>query len=264
MLTAWDFDALILVGLCRYMTALQVARGTGRTLDRARRRLRRLFDAGYFDFALVSSNAPTLVSLSTAGVAAVRERHPELAARLGRPAAAIAQAGVNHHLGVVDARLYTVAWGESRGTRLVRWANAGGDVARELGLPAFHVEPDGVAQFDARLGGPRFVAVEVDCAATEPAGSVVADKLDRYTAVFAAHGLDRLWVVVKDAAPERLRTVAALVARAGLAERVRVVDHALIVARPVVDIEAAGGADRAEGPKTVSAPLSFRQGIRRA
>lgn len=262
MLTPWDFDALTLIGLCRYLTAPQLARATGRTLDRARRRLRQLFDATYLDFALVASNAPTLVSLSAAGVAALRERDPELAARLRRPAP-IAQAGVNHHLGVVDARLYAVARGESRGTRLVRWANAGGDVARELGLPAFHVEPDGVAEFTALPGGPRFVAVEVDCAATEP-GLVLAGKLDRYAAVFAARRLDRLWVVVKDAAPERLRTVAALVARAGLTESVRVADHALIVARPIVDLEAAGGAVRVEGPNTVSAPVSFRQGSRRA
>jgi len=257
----WDLlDAFPLIGLCGYVTADQIARATGRSLDRARRRLRQLFDAGYLDFTLVSSTEATLISLKARAVAEVRQREPELAARLRR-VGPIAYAGVDHHLGVVDARLYAVAWGTLRTSPLVRWANAGGDVAREIGLPSYRVEPDGLAEF-ASPGGPRYVAVEVDCAATEP-GSVLADKLARYANVFEDHRLDRLWVIVKNAGVERQRTVAALVARHGLDAVVCIADHAAVVARPVVDIEAAGGADGAEGPNTRSRAVSVPEGFHR-
>lgn len=257
VLTARDMEILALVALCREITIEQIARALGMSVDRCRRRLRALFDAGYVNFHLLDSRASTLVTLAVRGRAVLAERAPEIAARLRRPAPAIELAGVHHRSCVVDARLFAEAWGQARGTPLLRWANAGGDVAQELGLPAYHVEPDGVAEFDARPGGPRLVAVEVDRAATEP-GSVLAAKLGRYARMFKARGLDRLWFIVAEAGEARARTIAALVSRYGLEDVVRVVSHAAIVKRPVVDIETRGsGAQRREAPNTVRRVSQF-------
>lgn len=249
-----DLDALVLVGLCGYLSIEQIARDLFPSLDRCRRRLRQMFDAGLVSFAITDSRASTLVSLTAAGIAAVRAKAPELAAHLRRPAP-INQAGVEHHLGVVDARLYAAALGERLGVPLVRWANAGGDVAQELGLQARGLRPDGVAEFAAAKGTLR-VAVELD-AGTEP-GSVLTGKLDRYAAVAEAGALDRLWIVA--AGPDRQRTLGALVERRGLRGWARVLDHAAVVRRPVaLPEEAAGGRDRAEGPNRDRAADTIRQ-----
>jgi len=232
-ITERDIELLALVSLAGYVSVAQIAREFFPSVDRCRRRLRQLFDGRLITVTLASSTKPNLISLTRPGLALVLKRRPELNGR-AYLAGAIRLAGVDHHLAVVDARLYAAALGELRGVPLLQWSNAGGTLPRDLGLIDWHLTPDGIAQF-----GRSFVGIEVDLN-TEPR-SVIASKLDRYTGAMKAGLLHSLWFVAR-AAPERLVGIGGLISERGLSGAVRVLDHALVCARPVVDVGALDGA----------------------
>lgn len=224
-----DQDVLLLIGLVGYLSTAQVARELFPSEDRARRRLRRLFDARLVTITIASSTAPNLVSLTPQGRNLVLERHPDLAARLTLPGT-IRLAGVAHHLAVVDARLYLAALGRLTGSPLLAWSNAHGDLVRRLGFPRFGLVPDGVAEL-ARGQDVFRVAVEVD-RGTEGVSGALSAKLARYLAVLSERVVGELWLVV-DAGASRARTLAEAVHRAGLGRETRVVEREHLLSRPV-------------------------------
>lgn len=232
-ITERDVDLLALVGLAGYVSTAQLAREFFPSFDRCRRRLRQLFDGRLITVTLASSTKPNLISLTRPGLGLVLKRRPELDGR-AYLAGAIRLAGVEHHLAVIDARLYAAALGAARGVPLLQWSNSGGALERELGLVDWHLSPDGVAQFVPSC----YVGVEVDCN-TEPR-SVIASKLERTAGVLRAGLLSAVWFVVR-AAPDRRVGIEGLVSERGLSAWVRVIDHALVCTRPVVDVGALEG-----------------------
>lgn len=245
VLTERDRSVLILTGLCQYLTSEQIARDLFSTPNRCRRRLRQLFDAGFLSVGITSSTEPNLVALTAKGKAAIVEQEPALGSRL-RTSGMINLAGVEHHLGVVDLRLYAVALGERRQTPLLRWANANGDLQQELGLAEYGLAPDGLAEF-AVESGSVFVAMEADCGSESSA--VLLNKLERYRVVATDRVIDGLWLAVRGGSG-RQASVAALVGRAGLAGWAAVLDHQEIVARPLREL-AVPGVGGAIGPKAL-------------
>lgn len=222
-----DIELLTLVALVRYLSLTQAAREFFPSLDRARRRVRRLFDAGYLGITLTASTAPNLLSLTRTGLSAVLERVP---ARLGehlRLAGPIRLAGVKHRLAITDTRLFAAQFGIAHGTPLTRWSNAGGELARERGLDSLHLDPDGVAEF----AGNRFLAAEIDCS-TEALG-VLRTKLGRYAAAAASGRLHGMWLVLLGGI-ERRDNLRALIHEAGLSGWAFVLSHDQVLSRPVI------------------------------
>jgi hypothetical protein len=144
-----DLDILSLVGLCRFVTTAQIARDVFPSEDRARRRLRQLFDAKLVAVTLTSSTSPNLISLTKEGLEVLKGHRPELAARIRRTGL-IRLDEIERHLLLVDARLYAAAWGQARGMPLVRWTNN----------PAAFSGADALAQFDA---GGELAVVAIRC-----------------------------------------------------------------------------------------------------
>lgn len=245
-ITERDIDCLILTGLCGAMSTTQAARALFPSIDRARRRVRRCFDSGLINVAVTGANSPNLISLTKRGLWFVESVRPDLEGRL-RLAGPIQLATIPHRLMVVDARLYASALGEKRGAPLVRWANAGGALAAEIGLANWRVEPDALAEF-ATPDGAVFVAIEADTG-TEPVRSVIGDKLARYLGA-AEHGvIDVLWLVVMSEA--RRTSIAQALVEHGLDEFGRVFLADEINERPVrepEEISRPGG--RGERPAT--------------
>jgi len=230
-----DIEVETLAGLTSYLTSQQIARELFPSLDRARRRLRQLYDSGYLNVVLSGSNQPNLVTLTAKGKAAVVERCPELAGRL-RVVRQIHQAAVEHHLGVVDCRLYAADLGVQCQTPLLAWDNAGGSLQRQLGLFQHGLKPDGLAEFARSQHGSRdsdrgswFVCVEFDCG-TEPL-SVLRKKAERYLAVACEGQVDSLWLVAK-ARPSRQRRIAGLLREQGLEQWARLIPHEHTLIRP--------------------------------
>lgn len=228
-LTERDLDVLTLTGLCRYVSTNQLGREFFPTLDRARRRLRSLFDAGYLSITLASSTLPNLVSLTRKGLSAVAETRSGMADRLAL-AGTIRLAGVRHHLGVVDVRLYAAALGTARDAPLVRWSNAGAARLKDFAFDAAHIAPDGLAEFQAPQG-PVAIAIEVDLGTETLA--VLSKKWSRYRRIASAGSIDALWVYV-DAGVARRAAVAEGLEAHNLAAWSRVFGDE-VVHRPVVD-----------------------------
>lgn len=228
VLTARDLDIMTLLGLTGYVGSHQVAREFFQTTDRARERLRQLYDAGYLTVTLQDSTKPNLLSLSRQGLKVLDEERPELTGRV-RLAGAIRLSGVAHHLAIVDARLYVAALGSIQGTPLLRWGNAGSDLGRERGLTRFHLEPDGLAE----LGSDQEVftiALEVD-RGTEPL-SVLRRKCERYVGVALEGQVSGLWLIVA-ASELRAQSLAALLEDCRLGSFARVIPHTALTERPL-------------------------------
>lgn len=228
-LTQRDRDLMTLVGLCRYLALPQAARELFPNADRARRRVRALFNAGYVQLTLTSGSEPNLISLSRLGLATIQSLVPrELGERLalGGP---LRLASVPHRLAITDVRLYAARLGERSGAPLTRWSLAGGDLGHERGLTALHLCPDGLAEFRS-ANRSRYVAAEVDCS-TESL-RVLESKLMKYGEARAAYLIDELWIVVIGGS-ERCRHLRSLVERTGLAGWAIVMAHQHVVVRPV-------------------------------
>lgn len=239
VLTERDYQILLLLGLCRLASSEQIMRESFfPSADRASRRLRALFDAGYLSVTLRSSTSPNILSLTALGISSVADRFPEQAGRIGR-AGPLRLSSVAHKLLVVDVRLYAAGLGVAIGAPLLRWSNAGGELDRERGLGEFHLEPDGLAEFVAP-GGSLVVAVEAD-RGHEGLQGVLQSKFARYARCFAARRLDALWVVQTGKVARR-RHIEELAQRAGIGTAVQVLDHAYILERPVKELPGARAA----------------------
>lgn len=217
LLTERDTEILSLIGLCRYVSTEQVAREFFPSEDRARRRVRRLFDAHLIAITMIGSTRCNLISLTSSGRAVLEQSNPDIAKR-AQLAGPIRLAGVQHHLAIVDARIYIAATGRAHGTELQRWSSGSDAAARAMSLEAFRLHPDGVAELSFS-GGCFRVAVEVDCA-TEGT-PVIASKLERYEQVFSAGIIHELWVVAFGGR-RRCESVAQMVRRHRLHGRTRV------------------------------------------
>ena len=178
-----DLDVLTLVGLCRFVTTPQVARDLYPSEDRARRRLRQLFDAKLVAVTLTSSTQPNLISLTREGHELLKAHRPELAARIRRTGL-IRLGELERHLLLVDARLYAAAWGEAHRASLVRWTNN----------PVAFPSADALAEFDA---GGQVAAVAIRSDRPHERGEV----LERLRGQLEAGVLRAVWVLSKTERP---------------------------------------------------------------
>jgi hypothetical protein len=239
-LTDRDHDLLTLVGLCRYVSAVQIGREFFPSIDRARRRVRDLFDAGYVSVTLVTSTAPNVISLTRRGLDALRADRAAVAGRAGL-AGAIRAGEVQRHLAVVDLRLFAASLADVRSTALARWSNRDGAALDAYGFRRRRLEPDGLAEFETPEG-----VVAVVCELDRPHADVtsLARRLGRYRAVAEEGRVDALWLLVT-AGPARVAAVRDCVDRAGLGAWVRILTDQDVAARPA---RLPRGGDRAEGP----------------
>ena len=214
-------DALAFVGLNGYVSSEQVARAVFPNRDRARRRLRRLFDAGLIAVTYVSSNRPNLLSLTKRGRAVLEARDAALASRV-RLAGPIRAQGVGHHLAIVDVRLFASIEGDEAGRPLRRFESGVASLAHELGITDTHVEPDALAVFGDE---GRVIAIEVDMGGETHA--VLGRKLEKYRPHCESRTLDGLWIVAVGGV-RRQQAIADLVQAAGLSGWARVLDHAVL------------------------------------
>ncbi len=250
LVTERDRQILILTGLCGYLSTDQIAREFFPSVDRARQRIRQLYDANLINITLWSSTKPNLVSLASRGRREVLGFFPELATEL-KSSQPINQASIEHHLLICDCRLYCSALGTQRGSPLSRWSAVGGELGWELELEQVGLQPDALAEFGSPQG-PVVVAVEADCG-TE-ALPVLASKLERYAEVAEAGQVDALWLVAK-AGKRRLANIWELVKEAGLDQWTRLMTHKHVVFRPVLELPA-GRPGRGTGRKGPNTPLS--------
>ena len=226
-----DIEMFTLVGLTRYMDTNQLAREFfyNKSLDACRKRLRKLYDAGYINITLAGSQTPNLISLTGKGLAVVKQNYPELGDRIRLPGS-IRISGLRHHLACVDARLYIKNLCEKQGITFLRWANSNGDVGKDIGLNEFKLKPDGLAEIQT-VSGMLVQAVEVDTG-TESL-KVVGNKLDRYAEAFSEGFLSELWFVVLYG-KRRQSAIARQVMKRKLGHKVRIIEHEHIIARPVL------------------------------
>lgn len=229
VLTERDLDVLTVVGLCRFVSTEQLSRECFPSLDRCQRRLRQLLDGGFVRVTLSASTEPNLVSLTPTGLTLLADRRPEVGSR-AHLAGAINLVGVEHHLLLVDARLYLAVLVRSEGGRLLRLEGGQGGLAEELGLRHAGLMPDGLAELQLDSGTVR-LAVEADCG-TE-VGKILAAKLRRYREAFDTEALAEVWVVVSGGAGRR-SGIEALARQVGVAEWTRVMTREHVVARPVL------------------------------
>lgn len=262
VLTPRDRLILRLIGSCRYVSTTQIARELFSSVDRARRRIRQLFDNGYLQITLAGSTSPNLLSLTQEGARIVRTAFPDESENLRLPGA-IRLAGVPHHLGIVNTRLYMEALARTNKQTMDAWESGAGRLARDLGLPGLGLQPDALAAL-SDTQSQEIYAAEVDCG-TEPL-AVLGRKLDRYSLVLQEQGgLDELWVVLAGTGSLRKAGIERLVMQAGLGECTRVFTQEMVVARPVLwpPARVAARGYGPKGPNTAPQPPTNPEGNRR-
>lgn len=216
--TERDIQLLTLVGLCKYVSSIQVARTFfAHNRKNSDRRLRKLYHAGLIDLSITGSRLPNLVTLTRPGLALLKKKSPSVATRCSR-LTSIPLSGVEHHLGIVDVRLATAKrCQETPGWQLLRWENGRGDLYRQLGLASYRLQPDALFEM-LRWRSELVCALEVDLK-TEPL-SVLTDKLDgRYDRALKDRVIDQLWVALKGGV-ERKYHVQATARRLGIGAQV--------------------------------------------
>lgn len=251
-MTPRDDELLLLTGMCGHIGTDQICRALFTSEDRCRRRVRSLYDAGYLATLLVSSREPSLVRLTNKGLAYVTEKFPEAASRIRLPGP-IRLAGIAHRRCVVDTRLYLAALAEQRGTPLIRWSNAGGELGAELGLTDLHLVPDGIAV----LATPELVYVSIEIDRTTESLGILSKKIERYVAAAAAGRLDSLWLIITGGSV-RYQNLSRLLSEAGLGDWARVIPYSHILTRPVRELpereDAGQTRSRAQSPEYASLP----------
>lgn len=218
VLTPRDLDILALLGAVGYASTAQVARDLFPSENRARRRLRELFDAGYVSVSTASSQAPNILSLTPVGRSALLQVAGDVPAQLAGPVRLL---GLQHHLAVVDVRLWLSALAAAGEISDFSWSGGRSERAAELGVTAAGLVPDGICEFSAG-GEDQLLAVEVDCG-SESAGEL-SGKLARY---------GRLWQRL----PELQLLVVAAGAPGGAGRLVRLVHGAGLAGAAVVEVE---------------------------
>ena len=191
VLTERDRLLFLLVGLHGYVSTAQIARELFPSEDRCRRRCRTLLDAGYLRVILTSSTSSNLITLTKSSLALIAGEQPEMASLL-RLTTTIDVAGVDHHLGIVDARLYLVALTKDAPMTLHAFDVGPGAHPVWETLKGAALLPDGLATL-AGPDGDFILAVEVDTG-TESLG-IIDDKLARYAPIMAAGQIHELWFV---------------------------------------------------------------------
>ena len=233
-LTPDTLEAMVFIALNRWVTTHQVFRELylGKASERrCRARIRQLFDAGYLDITLVASTMPNLISVSSEGLAVLKERFPGLANRLKRPGT-IRLSGVGHHLHLVDVRTYLAAWCQQSGKTLLQWESGQGALAKALGLGHWRLRPDALAEVEEADGLMR-IAVEADNGTEVP--EVIEKKLERYFPLLATdQTLDELWISVSTGMRRR-QGIAKMVRTAGIEPWTRVMAHDLLLPRPALE-----------------------------
>lgn len=228
VITSRDKELLFLVRECGYLSSEQVAKALFPSLDRCRRRLRQLFDAGYLKVTLLSSTQPNLISLTAKGLTLLKFLLSETASTI-HPAGSIQLAAVPHHLARVETRLYLEALSRLERGRLLKWKTGNGVLAEELGFNRVHLAPDAIAELE--LGGDLIhLAIEIDCA-TEGEG-VLKQKFSKYKELFNFSDVDELWVIAA-ASEQRKERLEELAGAVGIAEKTRVMTLEYIETRPV-------------------------------
>ena len=227
VLTERDLEVLRLVGAVGYIATEQIARELFPNLDRARRRLRQLFDGRYIRVAVTDTRTQNLVSLTPAGRDALEVTH-------GGPVdglvlcGAISLSSVWHHLAIVDVRLAMAAMKSAGIGELLEWNGGRSQRSINAGFAAAKIAPDGIA--DIQLGATTgVVAVEVDCA-TEGT-RFLKSKLDHYARTLPTLAKTELWVLALGE-PRRLDHVRRLCDESGIARKTRLFSHADVLRRP--------------------------------
>lgn len=237
-LTERDLDILTFVGLAGYVSQPQLAGEFFTSHDRCCRRTRRLADAGYLRVTLAGSRRPFLFSITSEALRALEDRRPAVTTRV-RAHGAIRLAGVEHHLAIVDTRLYVAQlvrngpcpFCESSPrnvAELALWMSAEDRRLASLPFAAVRLRPDAVAEIACSEGVHR-IAVEVDCG-TETL-DVIERKLSRYVLVFEQRAIQQLWWIVT--AGERRTAEIANRSHAVSTGGIRTLQHGAITARPI-------------------------------
>lgn len=270
VLTPRDVDVLVLIGACGHVDTEQVARECfDGKLDRARRRLRQLYDARLLDVVLVASTQPNLLRLTKEGLAALHAHAPTLAEHVRLPGS-LQLASVPHRRGIVDARCYVAALAAAAGASHFVWGNSGSalhdsfelrehalipDAVFELSVSFTNIDTSSVAHNTAYTSNVvhnttdstyRY-AVEVDCG-TEPVQARSAHsievKLQKYAEAFADGRVREAWLLVTaEARVGRHEQIRHAVLREGLGSAVRLLAHDDARRRPVLPPPARVGTD---------------------
>lgn len=248
-LTERDGQILMFIGVARYVTSRQVALEFFPSEDRANQRIRKLRDARYIAVTIAGPHQPQVLSLTAKGVQVVAEVDAGLAERLRLPGT-LRAAGLDHHFGIIDVRMYLAKLAAAKVQRVLCWSNAGGELHQEAGLSHLKLVPDALVDVEHRDGVLR-LAVEFD------SGGEVLDVILRKAARYARardEGLvDEVWFVA-GGQHQRLANVAAMLARGGVGDGARLFPHAHVLARPVADPPPmVGEQDWASGPNSMFA-----------
>ena len=248
LLTERDREILMLIGVMRYVTSRQIALEFFPTEDRANQRIRKLREAKYVAITIAGPHQPQILSLTARGVGAVAETDSNLAGQLRLPGT-LRAAGLDHHHGINDVRLYLASLVAQRGWRIACWSNAGGELHKGAGLLQLKLVPDALVDIDAEHGDAVFrLAVEFDTG--DEGLDVILRKAAKYARAQADGLVGELWFVA-DGQKQRLANVAATLLRAGLGDGARVFPHASVLARPVIAPPPMVGAqDWASGPNS--------------
>ncbi len=227
-LTDRDWDLLELVGAARYVSVRHIALAFFPPgSDRATRRIRALYDAGFLRLTVTSSTEPALVSLSPDGLDALWDRLGDEDPRVGL-AGAIPLGGVAHHLLLVSARLWAAGLAEVGKPRLLSW-NSGSSEAAVAALGGAKVRPDSMAEFLLSSGNVMTAFVEGDTG-TQRQG-VIAGKASRYLPILTAAPRRELWFATAGSA-RREELLAAACRDAGIAGRTRIIGADVLHRRP--------------------------------
>lgn len=221
VLATRDLDLLTLVALTRGATTAQVARLLFPTEDRARRRLRTLFEARLVDVSLTSSTAPNLITLTRYGKNALVEARPSLANRVvvTRPPAPHA---ARHHVLVADLRIYLILL-ERQG--ILQDLVVHSPPADLVSWRPHRLIPDAVAE--ATIGGETTVlALEADRGVE--AAVVLEEKFERYVEALGRGVADRV-VVGVEGGDDEARRVARIAQTVGLGEATVVIGRPSLV-----------------------------------
>ena len=223
-------DEQLLHRLARYgfLSTPQLTRDLFPTENRARRRLRKAFDAGLVRKHLVDSQCPDIYAITSLGLGELRSRGRMLD-RVRPPRRAPAFATMTHQLMLADALLYAEATTQAS-DRLagIEWARGRSALARAAGFDVRRLVPDALAVFTLPSGGAWTVSIEAD-AGTEPL-STWRRKLAAYQPLLQSRRINELWVILERTAG-RDASLAALVSTT-TARSVRIFPHPYLYERP--------------------------------
>ena len=216
-LTERDSQILLLIGTVGFLSSEQIAEEFFPSLDRCRRRLRQLFDAGMLFFFLHRADNPNLVRLTPEGLKRLFEYFPEYEGQI-HLSGIIREHEIEKRLLLVDVRLFAVRHGETRGAPLTRLVSGTTVLAEELGLKEKKLSPAAIIEFSPP-GESAFVAVEL-VEARGRLSTTWAKRLGRYYELAIAETLDGLWLVTASA--KRAAELRSLVLNAALDDFARV------------------------------------------